>query len=118
MSDFYSDMQGIASSLLGEFSQGFIEYVELTPRDGPDDEPGEPTESRYRINATVRGVKFSYVDNSLVVASDLQITIPADVIEPLISGSFDIDGVRYKIVKIIPKPAAGAPVVYTVIVRS
>lgn len=117
MSDFYSDMQKIASSLLGEFAQGSIQYLAITPGNGPRDDPGASIETAYDIAAVARGVRFGYVDNSLVIASDLQVTIPADVITPLPTGFVVIDGVRHKIVKIVPKPAAGIAAAYDLIVR-
>ena len=117
MNDFYSTMQQIASGVLGEFNQGSISYIAITPGNGPRDDPGQAIETSYSINGVARGVKFSYVDNSLVLGSDLQVTIPADVITPQLSGFVEIDGVRYKIVKIVPKPAAGIAAAYTLIVR-
>lgn len=117
MSDFYSDMQSVVSDVLGEFKQGVIDYVAITSGNGPADDPGEPIETVYSINAAARGVKFSYVDQALVVATDLQVTIPANVITPQMTGFVRIDGTRHKIVKIIPKPAAGIAAAYVLIVR-
>jgi hypothetical protein len=117
MSDFYSDMRNVASDLLGEFNQGSIQYIAVTAGSGTPDDPGAVVETVTDVNGVARGVKFSYIDNSLVVSTDLQVTIPADVVTPSITGFVRIDGLRYKIVKIIPKPAAGAPVACTLIVR-
>jgi hypothetical protein len=110
-------MQKVASGLLGEFTQGSVIYVAMTSGNGPKDDPGKPVETKYPFNATVRGVKFSYIDNTQIVSSDLQITIPADVITPQMTGYVLIDDVKHKIIKIIPKPAAGVPAVYVLIVR-
>lgn len=117
MNDFYSDMQKIASSVLGDFAQGSITYVAITHGNGPRDDPGKSVETLYSVNGVARGVRFGYVDNSLVLASDLQVTIPADVITPQPTGFVEIDGTRYKIVKIVPKPAAGIAAAYDLIVR-
>lgn len=117
MSDFYQEMQAVASDLLGEFKQGVIQYVALTPGTGPRDNPGEPTETPHTINATARGVSFKYVDGTNIVSSDLQLTMPGDGIAPEMTGFIRVDGVRYKIVQIVRKPAAGTPVAWTVIFR-
>jgi hypothetical protein len=117
MSEFYDDMRGIASELLNEFQQGKIEYVELVPGDGPADNPGVPTDRPVTVPGVVRGVKFRYIDNKNVVASDLQATIPVDLVTPMMNGFMRVDNSRYKIVQIVPKPAAGEPVVHVVIFR-
>lgn len=118
MSDFYTDMQKIASDVLGEFKQGVVQYVELVAVAGatPDD-PGEPTETLTTVNAAVRPVSTKYVDGSHIVQSDKQITMPGDGVEPKITGNMRIDGVDHKIVEIMRRPAAGTPVSYTVIAR-
>lgn len=117
MVDFYGGMQGIASSLLKDFKQGVIEYVAMTPGIGPPDNPGPPQETSYPINGVARGVKFTYIDNAHIVGSDLQVTMPGDGVMPDMQGFIRMDGTKYKIVKIIPKPAAGTPVAFTVIIR-
>lgn len=118
MTDFYADMQKIASDVLGEFKQGVVQYIELVPVAGatPDD-PGEPTETVTTINAAVRPVSTKYVDGSHIVQSDKQIVMPGDTVEPKMSGNMRIDGTDFKIIEIMPRPAAGTPVSYTLIVR-
>lgn len=115
---FYEDMQLVASDVLGEFKQGNVVYVALTPNPGSTpDEPLPPTESFTPINATVRPVSTKYVDGSHIVQSDKQVTFAGDAASPDMSGYMLIDTVRYKIVEIMPTPAAGTVVSYTVIVR-
>ncbi len=118
MSDFYSDLQAVASDVMSEFKQGVVRYVELTPVEGatPDD-PGEPERVATAVNATVRPVSTKYVDGSHIVQSDRQIAMPNDGVVPDSSGMFEIDDVEYKIIDIMPRPAAGTPVAFTVIVR-
>lgn len=118
MTDFYTDMQKIASDVLGEFKQGVVQYVELAAVAGatPDD-PGEPTETVTTVNAAVRPVSTKYVDGSHIVQSDKQIVMPGDSVVPSITGNMRIDGADYKIIEIMPRPAAGTPVSFTVIVR-
>jgi len=121
---FYDDMQSVASELLAEFNQGVIAYIRVTPGVGPAHDPGPATETPVPVDATARGVKFKYVQNGLALATDLQVTaaaIPALITdfanETVVRGFVTIDGLRYKIVQAIPKPAAGVPAAFTLIVR-
>lgn len=128
MPTFYEEMQAVASSVLAEFDQkrpgdadpasNGVYYVRVTPGDGPDDDPGEPTETPFKLDAAVRGVSFKYVDNSLIVATDLQLTcaVRSDV-TPEMNGFIKVDGVSHKIIRIINKPAAGTPVAHTIVFR-
>lgn len=117
MSDFYSEMQGVASDLLREFKQGVIAYVAVTKGSGPADNPGAPTEKAYTLDAVARGVAFKYIDGTNVVASDQQMTMPGKGVAPDMKGFVTVDGVRHKIVRIIRKPSAGTPIAWTVIFR-
>lgn len=115
---FYDDMQVVASNVLGGFKQGSVSYVELTPQPGSTpDAPLPPLTATTTLNATVRPVSTKYVDGTHIIQSDRQVTFAGGVVEPSMNGSMDIDGVRYKIVEIMPVPAAGTVVSYTVIVR-
>lgn len=118
MSDFYNDMQNVATSLINEFEQGVVQYVEVTAGDGPPDNPGLPTEVFHTVNAVARGVSFKYVDGTSIFSTDEQITISGDqVFTPNGDGFVVVDTVRYKVIKIIRKPAAGTAVAYTIIYR-
>lgn len=117
----YDEMQQVAREILSDsdFKQGAIRLISLTPGTGPIDEPGPATEVPHVLDGTARGVKFKYVAMSLAVASDLQVTfsVKPDVPAPKMLDFIEIDGVRHKITRILPKPAAGVPVAYTVIVE-
>lgn len=114
----YEDTQAVAQDVLGEFKQGVIQYVKITKGSGPVDDPGASTPSNYTINATASGVSMKYVNMNLAVASDLQIIAPVDIrYTPDVKDAVIIDGVRYKIVHIEKKPAAGTAVAYLMIVR-
>lgn len=114
----YEDMQGVARELLTEFNQGTKKYVDIVPGNGPVDEPGAPTETRYDIVGTVIGISFKYVQQGLGVASDLQMSAPVDPrYEPKITGFIEIGSKRYKIVNIVRKPEAGTVVAYAFIIR-
>ena len=123
---FYDDMQNVASDVLKEFKQGVIKYVDITPGTGPADEPGEPTENEFTLDGAARGVKYKYVQNGFAVATDLQITASMKAknssgsevtLNPNMKGFIIVDDVKHKIVKILPKPAAGTTVAFTFIVR-
>ena len=117
MDDFYADMQNVAREILGEFAQGSPLYVSETPGTGPADDPGAPTVVEIPFDGAARGVSFKYVDNAHIVATDLQITMPAGGVTPTMEGAIKIDGVRYKIVEIKTIPPIGTPVVHVVIFR-
>lgn len=115
--DFYTEMRNIASDLITEFKQGSVAYVEYTaPAGATPDDPGEPVASVTPIDGVARGVSMQYVDNTLVTASDLQVTFAAGVVTPKLSGFMRIDDVDHKVLRVMPKPAAGTPVAWTVVV--
>lgn len=116
---FYDDMQIVASDVLAEFKQGSVSYIAITPQPGSTpDEPLPPIPADpVSLNATVRPVSTKYVDGTHIVQSDKQVTFAAGVVTPDISGFIDIDGSRFKIVEVLPVPAAGTVVTYTLIVR-
>ena len=99
--------------------QGKIFLLSVAPGNGPVDEPGEPTETPHELDATARGASFQYVRGGLADASDSQVTFGVNPAIPAPKGNdwLLIDGVRFKIVKIIPKPQAGTPLAYTIIAR-
>jgi len=117
---FYGEMQEISKELFSEFKQGVVSYVQSTAGNGTVDNPGAATETEFElIGATVRGASFKYVSQGLAVASDLQVSHAVDnrFINPMIGGFYKIDGIKYKIMHIVKKPAAGIAVAFTCIVR-
>jgi hypothetical protein len=114
----YDDLQPVVRDVMSEFKQGSVVYVHSVAGSGPEDDPGEPTINEYEINATANGVKFKYVQGGQALSSDLQVVAPVDIrYTPTPTGFVKIDGVKYKIHKLLPKPAAGTPVAYVFIVR-
>lgn len=116
----YDDMRAVASELMPEFKQGDIRYVTYTSAPGSSpDEAGEPVPNvSDPLNATARPVSTKYVDGTHIVQSDRQVVIPNEgIATPSIEGLLRIDGVDYKIIDLMPNPAAGEPIVWTVIVR-
>lgn len=123
---FYDEMQDVAADVLKEFKQGVIKYIDIEPGSGPVDDPGEPVEKSYTLDGAARGVKYKYVQGGLAVASDLQVTSSVKAtdennlqvsLNPKLNGFVEIDDVRYKIVQVLPKPAAGTTVAFTLIIR-
>lgn len=113
--DIYQELQGVASGLFKEFKQGSPQLVRSTPA-GTGFNPGNPTLTPLPINATVRGVSMKYVTAGLAVASDLQVSMPADVV-PAPADLVRLNGRDYKIVQILPKPATGTVAAYLLIIR-
>ena len=116
----YDEMQNVAREILGdeEFKQGNTYLAQITSGSGPVDDPGPSVETQHLINGAVRGVKWSLVNTGLAQASDMQIThaVVAGVI-PTAKDFVIVDGIRYKVVQVLPKPAAGVPVAYTLVIR-
>ena len=119
MTGFYKEMQGIASDVLRDFNQGVIEYITLSSGNGPIDNPGEPTEIKTTLRgATARTVKSKYVDNTIILGTDIQITFSVQTnVNPEIDDFVKIDGIRYKIIKTMTIPSAGTPVAHMIMVR-
>lgn len=116
----YDDLRAVASDVMAEFKQGDIRYVTISVAAGATpDEAAVPVETvSAQLNATARSVSTKYVDGTHIVQSDKQVQIPNDgIATPDIDGKIRIDGVDHKIIEIMPRPAAGEPVTWTLIVR-
>ena len=115
---FYEEMQEVATEVLTGFKQGIVNYIKITPGTGPVTNPGQPTETPFGLNCGVNGVSKQYVDGTQVLSSDLQCVAAVNAgYTPNMKDAIDVDGVRHKLVKILPKPAAGTPVAYLYIIR-
>lgn len=118
MSDFYTEMQGIATDLLTEFNQGVIQLVRRTQGNGPGYNPGDPAEAIHTLKGAARGVSKRFVDGTLIVESDLQVTVAVHpTVKPLPTDAIRIDGRDYQIVAIKPIPPAGVTVSNVIIFR-
>lgn len=116
----YDELRPIAAQVMDEFKQGDIRYITVTAAAGATpDQSGTPVETPSdQLSATARSVSTKYVDGTHIVQSDVQINMPNDgKATPTMTGKFSIDGVVYKIIEIMPRPAAGDPITWTVIVR-
>lgn len=115
----YDELQGVASEVLGEFNQGGISLVKITPGGAPADNPGTPTITVYELEAVARGVSFKYVQSGFAVQSDLQVTAAVlEGVTPNINDFIRIDGTDHKIIEDVSAPAAaGTRAAWKFIVR-
>jgi hypothetical protein len=115
---FYDEMQEIASEVIDEFKQGSIQYVRMTPGNGPPDDPGPAVPKTYELSAVARGVSYKYVDKSTIVATDLQLVMKVRPdVTPDMLGFIVMDGVKCKIVSVMNIPPAGVTVAHRIIFR-
>lgn len=116
--DFYTEMQNVASEVLGEFKQGVITLTQSTPGAGPADNPGAPTTVTHTLDAVVKGASFKYVSMGLALASDMIVTAAVIAgVTPKKDDVITIDGKKYKVVQDVSAPAAGTRAVWKLIVR-
>ncbi len=114
----YDELTPIAAGVLKEFKQGFIQYVQLSAASGTVDEPGTITETKTTADGTARGVSAKYIMTGAAAATDFMVTIaPIAGVTPNARDFIEIDNERYKIVLIVPLPAAGPTIVWKFIVR-
>lgn len=116
----YDRFQSTSQRMLGDFQQGTVKLVKITTGGDPWD-PTE-TEVEHTQDATVKGVSAKYVGmetegGGMIVASDLEVTVPGGGEVPAMADKYNIDGTVYSIVQVMKIPAAGTAVVYKVIVR-
>jgi hypothetical protein len=107
---FYDEMQDMASEMLAQFAQG---TVTLTREEeiGPGPNPWDPPVT-YVLDAAVRRVAQKYVDGTLIVATDNQVTFAVPAIVPAMTDTLTIDGVVQVMKDLRPIPAAGTVVAY------
>ena len=118
MADFYGRLQGTASRLLKQFKQGEVVYVQPGTTTGPAFNPVVGAPTNYQLNATVSGVSAVYVDETLILATDLQVITSVFDAEPTLDGTLTIDDKSLQIVKIDQIPAAGTVLAWRIFVRA
>ena len=118
MSAFYDRLQGTASRLMAKFSQGQVVYTITGAPTGPawNPTPGAPVS--YTLDATVQGVEADYVDGSLILATDKQVTCAVFAVEPSLAGTITIDGKVCQIVRVDKVPGAGTVIAWRIFVRA
>ena len=118
MSDFYGRLQGTASRLMAKFSQGQVVYTIAGPATGPEWNPTPGAPVSYTLDATVQGVEADYVDGSLILATDKQVTCAVFAAEPSLDGTITIDGKVCQIVRVDKVPGAGTVIAWRIFVRA
>ena len=118
----YDELQIVASGIFAEFKQGSVVHVSVSQGSGPPDEPTGIVETQREIDATVQNASTAkglsyFVKQSTVVAGDLLVSTGVPAVAFNMRDFIIVDGVRHKIVAIIPKPAAGVPVAFSLLVR-
>lgn len=114
----YDELKPTVNEIMGEFKQGIIQLVQITPASGPIDNPGSPTETIHTLDATCKGVSFKFVKDGLALSTDLMVVAaPQEGVTPSANDFMIIDGDRFKIIQDLSTPAAGTRVVWKFIVR-
>ena len=120
MSAFYEEMAGIATELLGEFSQGTITLSKSgtsTPAPNPWEPPVTGDATPYTLKATARPVEEKFVDGTTIFSTDIEVTAAPFGSDPDPSDAITIDGKAYSIVTVMRIPAAGTVVAWKIVVR-
>lgn len=112
---FYDEMREMATELLGEFQQGVVQLVRVSPG-APDPatpwEPGAPTQTTYDLKATVTREHQRYENGVLIVETGDMVMFAVPEITPVLTDKLVIDGTARSITNLTPIPAAGDPVAY------
>lgn len=123
---FYDEMQSVATEALGEFSQGTLKLKKHTAGAGPSHNPAVGTWSAGELlkgavngaaNATSGGFGKTYVDGTVILASDLMVTCAVPTVEPAVGDKVEIDGVDHNVVAVKRMPEAGTAVAFKIFVR-
>ena len=136
----YGRMADTASRLMGRFRQGLVTVERVTaegerPPELPVWQPWDPetTVRQYRLDATVRAVERRFVDGTLILTTDEQVTCSDKMTLISVDGAavteeeatFDvelldtlkIDGRAVTVLKVLPTPGAGVSIVHKIAVR-
>jgi hypothetical protein len=113
----YAFMRGRVALKLTQWSQGAIVLVRTDYAYGEVPwQPGAPTMTTYVLDAVAKGVSEKYVDNTSVFGSDIMVVVKPGTVEPRRDDLIGIDGAAHEIKQVVPRPAAGLPAAYVVIV--
>lgn len=120
MSDFYSELSGVATEVLTEFKQGVVTLTRAgtsTPGANSWDPPTESDPVTYTLSAVAKGVSKEFIDGTAIVATDLQVTCAVPPVAPLMTDAIEVDGRGVTILRIDAIPPAGTPVAYRLFLR-
>jgi hypothetical protein len=119
MTDFYHDMQDVATELLGgELGQDNIVYIATTAGTGDPFNPTPGTTTPYTLKAAANGVEFKYVREGYISASDIQVISAVFDVVPTDQGVMQINGNEKQIISIQQIPAAGTVVAWRIFCKS
>ncbi|GHC79408.1 hypothetical protein [Limoniibacter endophyticus] len=117
----YAKMAGSAARLLTRFNQGMVTISRIVQGE-PDPTtpwvPGEPTITTETLQATVKRVEQKFIDGTLIVGTEDQITFAVPSFEPSLSDEFTVDGKVRVLKDLRPLPGAGLPVAYIAFVAA
>jgi hypothetical protein len=89
------------------------------PKAGADewDLPVDRAPATWTLDATVAGVSAKYVTGDTVKMTDLEITAAVFADEPRLGDGLTVDGQPLTILQIMPLPAGGTKVAWTILAR-
>ena len=114
----YLEDQRMVSEEMASVSQGTVVYTITGAPTGPEWNPTPGTPVSYTLDATVQGVEADYVDGSLILATDKQVTCAVFGAEPSLAGTITIDGKVCQIVRVDKVPGAGTVIAWRIFVRA
>lgn len=116
---FYDDMADMVQELLAPededgLGQGTVSLKRKTGTTEPEHEWEAPqdTYTTWPLKAAVRTVSMKYVDGTLIVAGDRQVTFAVPDTTPLLTDMLIIDGKDHAMKDLRPIPGAGTVVAY------
>ena len=114
----YMGLQRRTIRIMSNASQGTVVYTITGPATGPEWNPTPGAPVSYTLDATVQGVEADYVDGSLILATDKQVTCAVFGAEPSLAGTITIDGKVCQIVRVDKVPGAGTVIAWRIFVRA
>jgi hypothetical protein len=113
MADQYARFQNTADRLLTKWKQGKVILKRVTTSPPPNEwTPGEETETRYDLSATVKRLHQRYENGVLIIETGDMVTFAVPEVAPGLTDMLIVDGVERVITNLTKIPSAGTVVVY------
>jgi hypothetical protein len=127
MVGFYEEMQAVADDILGEYKQGVIQLVKVTPGVADPQTPWIPGLEQmvtYDLKAVAKPIDRRFVDGTLLVSTDVEVITAVTAtlngapspVDPHMEDRVLVDGQPRAIKKIRRIPEAGTVVAYSIFV--